>query len=102
MVNEWNGRGFRMSLERVPWLPLYRGSPDRRVVSLRKVLANLAKLCHLVEHVRAWLSSWSSGHITARCDMALLCWPWWHYILDGGSSVVLCIIVSAVAFVIAS
>jgi hypothetical protein len=46
----------------VPWLSLYRvqgqgiykggGSPDRRVVSLREVLSNLAcKLCHLLMHV---------------------------------------------------
>jgi hypothetical protein len=52
----------------VSWLPLYRvwgqgaykggGSLDRRVVSLREVLANLAcKLRHLVVHVYAWLSS---------------------------------------------
>ena len=52
----------------VPWLTLYRvrgqdvykeeDSPDRRVMSLREVLTNLAcKLCHLVEYVWAWLSS---------------------------------------------
>jgi hypothetical protein len=49
----------------VPWLPLYRirgqgiykavGSPDRRIMSLREGLANLAcKLCCLEVHVRAW------------------------------------------------
>jgi hypothetical protein len=69
---------------RVSWLPLYRvqgqgvykeeGSPDRRVVSLREVLANLAyKLCHLVEYIWMWLSSWSCGHDTTWCDMVLLC-----------------------------
>ena len=53
--------GVRMSewvrsLRGVPWLPLYRvrgqglykagGSPDRRVVSLREVLANLGCKLH--------------------------------------------------------
>ena len=49
-----------------PSLPLYRvqgqgllqrgGSPDRRVMSLREVLANLAcKLCHLLVFIQAWL-----------------------------------------------
>jgi hypothetical protein len=34
------------------------GSPNRRVMSLREDLANLAcKLCRLVVHVWAWLSS---------------------------------------------
>jgi hypothetical protein len=70
-----------------PWLPLYRvrgqgaykdkGSPDRRVVSLREVLANLScKLRCLVEHVWAWFSSWSCGHVKAWCGMVLLCWLW--------------------------
>ena len=64
----------------VPWLPLYRvqgqglykavGSSDRRVMSLREVLANLAcKLRHLVEHLWAWLSSWPYVHVIAGCDM---------------------------------
>ena len=68
----------------VPWLPLYRvwgqgliqrgGSLDRRVVSLREVLANLAgKLCHLLMLVVAWLLSWSCGHVVAGSDMVLLC-----------------------------
>jgi hypothetical protein len=50
------------SLERVPWLPLYRergqgaykaiGSPDQGVMSLREGLANLAcKLRCFVEYV---------------------------------------------------
>jgi hypothetical protein len=67
-------------LERVPWLPLYRvwgqgaykagGSPDRRVMSLGEVLANLAcKLRHLVEYVRAWLSSLPCGHVAAGCGV---------------------------------
>ena len=61
-----------------PWLPLQRGgSPDRRVESLREVLANLAcKLRRLVMLARAWLSSWSCGHVTAGSDVVLLCWPW--------------------------
>jgi hypothetical protein len=69
-------------LERVPWLPLYRvrgqgtykvgGSLDRRVVSLREGLANLAcNLCRLVKHVRTWLSSRSYGHVAAWCGMVL-------------------------------
>ena len=50
------------------------GSPDQRVESLREVLANLAcKLRRLLVLVRSWLSSWSSGHITAGCDVMLLC-----------------------------
>ena len=113
MVNEWNGRGFRICLERVPWLPLYRvrgqdaykagGSPDRRVESLREVLANLAcKLRHLLVHVRSWLSSWSSGRVATGYGVVLLCRPWRHCSLDGGSSAVLCNAVSVVAFIIVS
>jgi hypothetical protein len=97
----------------VSWLPLYRVRGqgvykeedylDRRVVSLREVLANLAcKLHRLVEHVRAWLSSWSCGHIAAWCDMVLLCPPWWYYRHGGGSPAVLCDVVLAVVFVITS
>jgi hypothetical protein len=97
----------------VPWMPLYRvrgqgtykegGSPDQRVVSLREVLANLAcKLCHLVEHIWAWLSSWSCGHVAAWCDMVLLCRSWRHYRCDGGSPAILCNMVLAVVFIIAS
>jgi hypothetical protein len=96
----------------VPWMPLYRvrgqgtykgGSPDRRVVCLREVLANLAcRLCRLVEHIWVWLSSWSCGHVAAWCDMVLLCHPWWHYGCDGGSSAILCNVVLAVVFIIAS
>ena len=66
-----------------PRLPLYRvrgqgvykegGSPDRRVVSLREVLTNLAcKLRCLVEYVWTWLSSWSCGLVVAWCDVVLL------------------------------
>ena len=58
----------KMSSRWMPWLPLYRawgqsvykeeGSPDRRVMSLREGLVNLAcKLRCLVVHVWAWLSS---------------------------------------------
>jgi hypothetical protein len=65
----------------VLWLPLYRvwgqgvykeeGSPDRRVMSLREVLANLAcKLRCPMEHVWAWLSSLSCGHVMAWCYCA--------------------------------
>jgi hypothetical protein len=97
----------------VPWLPFYRvwgqgaykeeGSADRRVVSLREVLANLAcKLRHLVEFVWAWLSSWSYGHIAAWCDVVLLCRPWRHYRHGGGSPAVLRDVVLIVIFVIAS
>ena len=61
----------------VPWLSLYRvrgqgliqrgGSPDRRVMSLREVLTNLAcKLRHLLVFVQAWPSSWSCGHVVAE------------------------------------
>jgi hypothetical protein len=39
------------------------GSPDRRAMILREVLANLAcKLHRLVVHNWAWLSSCSCGH----------------------------------------
>jgi hypothetical protein len=96
----------------VPWLPLYRvrgqgvykeeASPDRRVVSLREVLANLAsKLRCLVEHIWAWLSSWSGGHVVALCDVMLLCRSWRHYRHGGGSPAVLCDVILAVVFVIA-
>ena len=100
-------------LERVPWLSLYRvrgqgayklgGSPNRRVESLREGLANIAcKLRYLLVHVRSWLSSWSSGRVAIGCGVALLCQPWWHCSLDDDSSVVLCNMVSIVAFVIVS
>jgi hypothetical protein len=96
-----------------PWLPLYRvrgqgaykdkGSPDRRVVSLREVLANLScKLRCLVENVWAWFSSWSCGHVKAWCVMVLLCWLWQHYRHAGGLPAVLCDVVSTVVFVIFS
>ena len=75
MVNEWNVEDSEY-LERVPWLSLYRvwgqgtykagGSPNRRVESLRKGLANLAcKLRRLLALVRSWLLSWSSGLVAA-------------------------------------
>jgi hypothetical protein len=94
----------------VPWLPLYRvwgqvliqrgGSPDRRVVSLREVLANLAcKLRRLLVLVWAWLSSRSCGHIMTRCDKALLCRPWRHCRHGGGSLVVVCNAASVMALV---
>ena len=68
-----------------PWLPLYRvrgqgslqrgGSPDRRVESLKEVIANLAcKLRRLLMLALAWLSSWSCGHVAAGSDVVLLCW----------------------------
>jgi hypothetical protein len=95
----------------VPWLPLYRvqgqgaykaiGFPDRRVESLREGLANLA--CNprrLVEHARAWLSSWSCGHVVAWHGMVLLRRPWQHYRHDGSSPAVLCDVVPAVVFII--
>jgi hypothetical protein len=55
-------------LKMVLWLPLYRvqgqdiykavGSPDQRVMSLRKGLTNLACKLHRLElHVQTWLSS---------------------------------------------
>jgi hypothetical protein len=73
------------------------------VVSLRESLANLAcKLCRLVVHVWMWLSSRSYGHVAAWCDVVLLCRPWWHYRHGGGSLAVLCNVVSAMVFVIAS
>jgi len=95
----------------VPWLPLYRvrghgiynvvGSPDRRVVSLREGLANLAcKLLRLEVHIRAWLSSWSCGYVAVWCGMVLLCWPWQHCRHAGGSPTVLCDVVFIVAFVV--
>ena len=66
-------------------------------------LANLAcKLCGFLVHIRSWLSSWSSGHIAAGCNVALLCRSCWHCSLDGGSSAVLCNVVSIMAFVIVS
>jgi hypothetical protein len=97
-------------LERIPWLPLYRvrgqgayigeGSPDRRVVSQRDVLANLAyKLCRPEVNVRAWLSSWSCGHVAAWC---LLCRSWWHFRHGDDAPAVLCDMVSVVVFVIVS
>ena len=99
-------------LEWVPWLSLYRvrgqgaykagGSPNRRVESLREVLANLAcKLRRLLVHVRSWLSSWSSGHIATGCGVVLPYQPWRHYSLDNDSSIVLCNEVSVVPSVIA-
>jgi hypothetical protein len=89
MLNGWNGRGEELyRVPRwVPWPPLYRvrgqgliqrgGFSDRRVVSLREVLANLAcKLRRLLVFVQAWLSSWSCGHVVAGSDVVLLCWTW--------------------------
>jgi hypothetical protein len=59
-------------------------------MSLREVLANLVyKLRRLVEHVWAWLSSWSYGHIVAWCDVVLLCQPWRHCRHSGGSPAIL-------------
>ena len=79
------------------------GSPDRRVVGLREVLANLAcKLRCLLVHVRSWLSSWPSGCVATGCDVVLLCQSWWHYSLDGGSLAVLCNTVSVMVFIIVS
>jgi len=79
------------------------GSPDQRVMSLRESLANLAcKLRYLVVHVWAWLSSWSCGHVAAWCDMVLLCRSWQHYRHGGGSPAVLCNVILATVFVIAS
>jgi hypothetical protein len=97
----------------VPWLHLYRvrgqgiykdeGSPDRRVMSLREVVANLAcKLRRLVVHVWAWLSSRSYDHVVAWCDMVLLCRSWWHCRHGGGSPAILRDVIFAVVFVIAS
>jgi hypothetical protein len=70
-----------------PWPPLYRvwvqgslqreGSLDRRVESLREVLANLAcKLRRVLMLARVWLSSWSCGYIMVGSDMVLLCRSW--------------------------
>jgi len=67
-----------------PWPPLYRvwgqgslqreSSPDRRIESLREVLANLdCKLRRLLVSVRAWPSSWSCVHVAAERDVVLLC-----------------------------
>jgi hypothetical protein len=84
---------------------MYKGerSPDRRVMSLREDLANLAcKLRHLVVHVYVWLLSLSYGHVPAGCDVVLLCRPWWHRRHGGGSPAVMCDVASVVVFVIAS
>ena len=97
----------------VPWLLLYRvqgqglykavGSPDRWVVSLREVLANLAyKLRRFVVHVRAWLLSRSYGHVEVGCGVVLLCRPWQHCWHGGVSPAILCDVVSAIVFVITS
>jgi hypothetical protein len=52
------------------------GSPDRRVKSLREVLANLAcKIRRLLMLAQAWLSSWSCGYIVVGFDVVLLCYP---------------------------
>ena len=83
---------------------MYRegGSPDRWVVSLREVLANLAcKLHHLMEYVWAWLLSWSCGHVVAWCDVVLLCQPW-RYMHGGDLLAILCDVVLAMVFVIIS
>ena len=75
------------------------GSPDRRAVSLREVLANLAcKLRHLV----VWMLSWSYGDAAARYGMVLLCRSWRHYRHDGSLLAVLCDVISAVVLVIVS
>jgi hypothetical protein len=100
-------------MERMPRLSLYRvrdqsmykeeGSPNREVVSLREGLDNLAcKLHCLVKYVWTWLSLWSCAHVAVRCGVVLLCRSWRHYRHDGGSPVVLCDVVSVMAFVIAS
>jgi hypothetical protein len=104
---------MRMSPEMMPWIPLYRirgqdslqrgGSSDRRVKSLREVLANLAcKLCRLLMLALAWLSSWSCGHVTVGSDVVLLCWPWRHCSHDDGSLAVLCNVASVMVFAIVS
>ena len=106
-------KNVSISLRWEPWLPLYRVwgqgliqrgcSPDRRVVSLREVLADLAcKLRRLLMLVRMWLSSWSCGHVVAGSDMVLLCWPWLHYSHSDSSSVVLCNMASFMVFVVVS
>ena len=100
-------------LERVPWLPLYRvwgqgaykvgGSPDRRVKSLREVLANLAyKLQRLLMLAQAWLSSWSCGHVTVGFDVVPLCWTWQHYSHGDSSPAVLCDATSFMVFAVVS
>jgi hypothetical protein len=72
-------------------------------MNLREVITNLAcKLHRLVEHVWAWLSSWSCGHVMTWCDVVLLCRPWWYCRHGGGLPVVLCGVVLAVVFVIVS
>ena len=97
----------------VPWLPLYRvrgqgsykavDSPDRRVVSLREGLANLAcKLCRLVEYARTWLSSLSCGHVAAWSGAVLLRRLWWYCRHGGGALAILCDVISAMVFVIIS
>jgi len=76
------------------------GSPNRRIVSLRESLANLAcKLRHLAVPVWAWLSSWSCGHIVAWCDMVLLYWAWQHCRHGSGLPAILCNVVSVVVFI---
>ena len=73
------------------------------VESLKEGLANLAcKLRRLLMLVRSWLSSWSSGHVAAGHGVALLCRPWRHCSLVGGSLAVLYNVVFVVAFVIVS
>jgi hypothetical protein len=47
--------------------------PDRRVEILREVLTNLAcKLRRLLMLTRAWLLSWSCGHVVAERDNILI------------------------------
>jgi hypothetical protein len=82
----------------VPWLPLYRvrgqglyreeGSPNRRVVSLREVLANFG--------LQAMPSC------GARPGVVVIMVLWRHCRHGGGSPAVLCDVVFAVVFVIAS
>jgi hypothetical protein len=77
--------------------------PDRRVESLREVLANLAcKLQRLLMLAGACLPSRSCGHVAAGSNAVLLCWPWQHYSRGDSSSVVLCNAVSIVVFVVVS
>jgi hypothetical protein len=96
-----------------PWLPLYRvwgqgllqreGSLDREVESPREVLANLAcKLRLLLVFAKAWLSSWSCGHVAPGADMVLLCWPWQHCSHSDGSSAVLSNTTPIVVFAVVS
>ena len=86
-----------------PGLVTKRRFPHRRVESLREVLANLAyKLRRLLMLARAWLSSWSYGHVVAGSDVVLLCWSWQHYSHGDSSSAVLCNVASIMVFAVVS